>query len=78
MKIMASEWQGVLNRSWNSEILLVFSQIFITKNLGVCRARNIRASLAKRMELWERGIHTGMVADTEEEDDASKIRAARG
>ena len=78
MTIMSVEGQGVLNRSWNSEIPLVFAQIVIMKDLGVCRARNIRASLAKRMELWERGIHTGMVEDTEEEDDASKIRAARG
>ena len=63
MTIMAVEWQGVLNRSWNSKIPLVFAQIVIMKNLGVYRARNIRASVASRIELWVRGIHTGMVVD---------------
>ena len=75
MTIMAVEGQGVLNRSWNSEIPLVFAQIFITNNLGICRARNIRASVASRMELWGRGIYTGMVAEAEEEYDAREIRA---
>ena len=78
MTIMAVEWQGVLNRGWNSKIPLVFAQIVIMKNLGVCRARNTRASVVSRIELWERGIRTGMVADAEEEDDAREISYSGG
>ena len=37
--ILAAEWQGVLNRSWNSEIPLVFAHVVLTKTLGICRAR---------------------------------------
>ena len=36
--ILAAEWWGVLNRSWNSEIPPVFSHVVLTKTLGVCKA----------------------------------------
>ena len=42
MTIMAVEWQGVLNRSWNSERPLVFDHVVLIKTLGVYRERDIR------------------------------------
>ena len=65
--ILAAEWRGVLNRSWNSERPLVFARVILTKKLGVCRARDIRVRITRRMDLWERGQHTGLVGDAEAE-----------
>ena len=59
--ILAAEWHGVLNRSWNSERPLVFANIVLTKTLGVCRARDIRAWKTQWMDLWERVLHAGLV-----------------
>ena len=60
---MAAEWRGVLNRSWNYERPLVFAHVVLTKTLGIRRAREIRARITRRMGLWERGQHTGLVGD---------------
>ena len=49
--ILAAEWQGVLGRSWNSERPLVFSHVFLTKTLGVRRAKDTRARITRRMDL---------------------------
>ena len=38
-EILAEEWRGVFNRSWNSKRPLVFAHVVLTKTLGVCRAR---------------------------------------
>ena len=61
---------GVLNRTWNSERPLVFAHVVLTKTLGVCRAREIQASIMRRMDLWERGLHAGLVGDAEAEETA--------
>ena len=37
--ILTAECQGVLGRSWNSKIPLVFAHVVITKILGVRRAK---------------------------------------
>ena len=37
--ILNVEWQGVLDRSWNSKGPLVFAHIVLTKTLGVRRSR---------------------------------------
>ena len=50
--ILAAEWQGVLAQNWNSKIPLVFAHVVITKALGVRRAREIRARITRRMDLW--------------------------
>ena len=63
--ILYVEWQGVIDRSWNFEKPLVFSHIFLTKMLGICRSWEIRVRITRRMDLWERGIHAGLVGDTE-------------
>ena len=64
-EILAAEWRGVLNRSWNSERPLVFSHVVLMKTLGIRRAWEIRARITRRMDLWERGQHAGLVGDTE-------------
>ena len=76
--ILAAEWRGVLNRSWNSERPLVFSHVVLMKMLGVCRAREIRDRVTRLMELWERGLHVGLVGDAEAEGDAREGRDAYG
>ena len=51
----------MLGRTWNSERPRIFSPIVLTKTLGVCRDIDIRARTTRRMELWERGLHTGLI-----------------
>ena len=46
--------------------------------MGVCRAREIRARITRRMDLWERGQHDGLVGDAESEGAAQEVRAASG
>ena len=65
--ILVAEWQGVIHRSWNSERTLVFAHVVLTKTLGVRRAREIQAKINRRMDLWERGQHDGLVGDAEAE-----------
>ena len=76
--ILAAEWQGVLARSWNSEIPLVFAHVVLTKTLGVRRARKIWARITWRMDLWERGQHAGLAGDAKSEGGAREGRAASG
>ena len=59
--ILATEWQVVQNRSWNYERFLVFAHVVITKTLVVRRARKIRVMISRRVDLWDRGIHMGLV-----------------
>ena len=74
--ILSVEWRGVLNRSWNSERPLVFAHVVLTKALGVRRAWEIRARITRRMDLWERGQHAGLVGDAEAEGASCEGRAA--
>ena len=62
--------------SWVSDRPLFFSHVVLTKNLGVCRARNIRERIKRRMDLWERGIYAGLDGDTEAESADWEGRAA--
>ena len=73
--ILAAEWRGVLNRSWNSERPLVFSHVVLTKTLGIRRSRKIRARITRCMDLWEKGQHAGLVGDSEAEGAAREGRA---
>ena len=63
MAILTAEWRGVLHWSWNSERPLIFEHVVLTKTLGVRRAREIWARITRRMDLWERGRHAGLVGD---------------
>ena len=76
--ILASEWQGVLSRSWNSEIPFVFVHFVLKKMLGVHRAKEIWARITRRMNLWERGLHADLVGDSEAEGADREGRAASG
>ena len=67
--IMAEECRWVLSRSWNTDIPLVFSHVVLTKTLGVRRAKDIRARITRRMYLWKKGLHAGLVGDAEAEGD---------
>ena len=74
--ILAAEWQGVISRSWKSERPLVFAHVVLTKTLGVRRAREIWARIIRRMDLWERVHHAGLVGDAKAEGAAREGRAA--
>ena len=43
---------------------LVFARVVLTRNLGACKAREIWASIKRRLDLLERGIHAGLVGGT--------------
>ena len=70
--ILAMERQGVIDQSWKSKKTLVFAHVVLTKTLGVCRSREIRALIHMQMELLESGLHAGLVGDANAEG------AARG
>ena len=76
--ILDAEWRGVLGRSWNFERPLVFAHIVLTKMLGVRRAQEIRARIMRQMDLWEKGLHAGLVGDAEAEVAANEGRDASG
>ena len=49
--ILDAEWRGVLGRTWNSERPLAFTQVVLTKTIGVCRTRDIRTRIIRQMDL---------------------------
>ena len=52
--------------------------VVLTKTLGVRQAREIRSRITRRMDLWERGQHAGLVGDAKVEGAAQEGRAASG
>ena len=76
-EILDAEWKGVLNRSWKYE-RPIFAHVILTKELGVYRARDIRARIKSGMDLWERGLHAGFVENMEAEGADMEGRAAIG
>ena len=77
LKSLFVEWLGVLGRKWNSERPLVFAHVFLTKTLGARKAGEIRARIDLQLDLWERGIHVGLVWDALAEGRARVIRIKR-
>ena len=73
MALLTVEWQGVLDWSSNSDRPLIFYHIFLVKTLGVCRSIDIQARLRQWMDLWERGVHTGLVGGVEAEGMPEKL-----
>ena len=61
--VLAAEWRGLLDRKWNSERPLIFAHVVLTKTLGTHKTREIQASIDRRLDLRERGIHSGLVGD---------------
>ena len=57
---------------------LVFAHVVLTKTLGIRRAQDIRDRIMRQMELWERGLHAGLVGDSKEDGAAREGRAASG
>ena len=53
--------QGVLDRNWNSERPLVFAHRVLTRTLSAHKTRDIRSRINQGLDLWERGIHAGLV-----------------
>ena len=78
MAILAAEWRGVLGRSWNSERPLLFSHVVLTKIPGVRWAQEIQARIMRRMDLCERGLHTGLLGDAMAEGAAREGRNSSG
>ena len=64
---LTQEFQGARERSWNSERTLVFVSVVLQTKKGVRRAKDIRARLTTRMDLWDKGFHAALVDDTEAE-----------
>ena len=75
--VLDVEWRGVLDRKWNSEIPLVFAYGVLTKTLGARKAIYIQARINNQLDLWERGIHAGLVGDALAEVRARECRAVR-
>ena len=59
--ILTVECRGVIDRKWSSKRPLIFAHVVLTKTLGARKAREIRASINLQLDLWERGIHAGLV-----------------
>ena len=76
--ILDVEWWGVIYWSWNSKIPLGFAHIVLRKTLSIHRDREIRARITRRMDLWERGIHAGLVGDSKAEVAARDGRSLSG
>ena len=53
----------MLNRKWNAERPLIFSHVVLTRTLGARKDREIQVRIDRQLDLWERGIHAGMVGD---------------
>jgi hypothetical protein len=64
ISMLADEFQGVVDRHWNSERPIVFAAVILQKQTGVVRAKDIRARLMSRMDIWEQGRYKALVDDT--------------
>ena len=49
----------------------------LTSNLSAHKSREIRASINLRLDIWDRGIHTGLVRDALSEGSAREGRIER-
>ena len=52
--------------------------VVLSKTLGIRRAWEIRARITRWMDLWERGLHAGLVGDAEAEGAAREGIATSG
>ena len=72
-----AEYRGVCKRRWNSEQTLVFAHVILMNTPGARQAKDIRAMISWRMDLWEEGQHAGLVGDTEAEGAAREGKVDR-
>ena len=61
--VLDVECQGVLDWKCNFKQPLVFTHLVLTRTLGACKAREIRVMIDRWIEIWEWGIHTGLVGN---------------
>ena len=70
----------VCHALWISRALLhgtlVFAHVVLTNTLGVRRYQEIQDKITRRMDLWEIGLHAGLVGDAEAEGAVKEGRAA--
>ena len=59
--VLAAEWRGVLDQKCDSERHLIFAHVVLNKTMGGRKFREIWARIDNRLDLWERGIHAGLV-----------------
>ena len=64
---LATEFQGVEDRLWNSEKALVFVSVVLQTTPHVRKAKDIRRRLEQRMDLWDKGHFEALVDDMEAE-----------
>ena len=62
--LLASELEGVKERTWNAERFLVFTMVVLQRTPAVKRATDIRARLQSRMDAWEEGKFDMLVQST--------------
>ena len=75
---LAVECQGVCSRSWNSKIPLVFAHVVLTKTMSVRRSKKILSWITRQMDLWERGLHAGLLGDAKSEGASREVSATSG
>ena len=64
---LTAEFQGVRERRWNGERVVVFVVTVLRRTPTVTRARDIRSRLTQRLKLWADGCYSALVDDTESE-----------
>ena len=72
--VMAAEWKGVLDQKRKPKIPLVFAHMVMKRTLRACKAREIQARIDRQLDLWERGIHPGLVGYVLAERRSREIR----
>ena len=75
--LLATEWQGVIDWKWNSKRPLVFSHVVLTRALRAHKAKGIRASIDRQLDLWERGIPAVLTGDVLAEGRDRKFQVTR-
>ena len=64
----------MLDRKYNYKRPLVFAHVALTSNLSARKARDTKARIDRHLDLWERGIHTGLLGDALSEGKAREGR----
>ena len=67
----------MIDQKWNSKRPFVFAHVVLTRVLGARKARYIRERIDHQLELWDRGIHSGLVGDALAEDRSREGRINR-
>ncbi len=90
LALFVDEWNGIRNRTWNSERPLVCLLVILQRADGVKKSSDIRSRIRQRVQLWKEGLFDSLVDDTVTEvtgrthtnhhrtDEVSKARAFNG